>query len=939
MPVSPVGRRWAAGATVSGPMGGDTAPVWALPPDEALATLGSSTSGLTEAEARDRLARHGPNELDPPVRTSVAVLLLRQFRNPLFYLLGVAGAVTFVIGESVDTIAIAIVLIFNAAVGFTQERRAEEALAALRQLTPQRASVVRTATERVIDARELVPGDVVLVEAGTRVPADLRILQAAGVEADESLLTGESTAVAKSATPVERATLTSERRCMLLAGTALTRGRCRTVVAATGHGTELGRIATSVAQAGPAETPLQRRISRLARAIGVTVMIVSTAAFAFGLAIGGSPGELLLTLVALAVSAIPEGLPIVLTITLAVGVRRMAARHAIVRHLPAAETLGSCTVIGSDKTGTLTENRMTVRRVFAGGRRYELSGSAYGCDGALLDEHERPADLASAEHRPLRLALAAGVLCNDATVVARADEYEVTGDPTEGALLVAAARAGIDGAALTAALPRVHEIPFDAERRFAATYHARAPASSDSSPAGPSLRGLLPEDAHRPLFVKGAPEQLLAMCSADADGPLDREAIAAEVRSMAGDGLRVLAMAYRGDGAYRDQADGELPRDGEHATAATPDGLTFLGLQGMFDPPRPEAAEAIRGCRQAGIRVLMITGDHAETARAVAREVGIGDGEATVLTGAEIEAATDEELALALRDTSVCARTSPEHKLRIVQALQRSGEIVAITGDGVNDAPALKAADIGVAMGRSGTDVAREAADMVVTDDNFASIVAAVEEGRIVFSNVRQATFYLISSGVAEVIAVLASIALNLALPFVPAQLLWLNVVTNGVQGVALAMEPGEQDILQQPPRGPREAVISRLLWERTLISALWMSAATLVLFSLAQPEDGSIERARTVALTAMVLFQVVHVGNSRSEHRSAFAKSPFSNRFLLVGSTIAVAMHVFALSFPPTQAIFRVEPLDLLTWLGLAAVATSVVVVVEIHKRLRRPA
>ena len=885
----------------------DSDAAWAGEPSAALLALASSERGLTSDEAGRRLQSLGPNELRPPRRESVATALLRQFRSPLIYILLVAGLISLALGEIIDAGAIAAVLVFNAAIGFTQELRATRELEALRRLTPERTTIVRDGEERTIESRELVPGDVVLLDGGARVPADLRVLHAAALEADESLLTGESVPVAKSARAAPDGTAPTARANMLIAGTIVTRGRARALVVATGEATELGRIAESVAEAREAETPLQRRMSDLARTIGAAVLAISVLGFVVGLARGESPGDLLLTLVALAVSAIPEGLPIVLTITLAVGVRRMAARNALIRRLPAVETLGSCTIIGSDKTGTLTQNRMTVREIWAGGRRYELSGAGYNVDGEVLESGAH-VDL---ERRPaLRDTLVAGVLCNDASIVLRDGEYDSYGDPTEVALLIAAEKAGLDRDGLAAALPRQDEIPFEAETRFAATVHVDG-------------EGAL-------TFVKGAPERVVAMCEGGAGLPaFEPAAVLGEARRMAADGLRVLAMAYRADPVSATKIE---PGD-------APSGLTFLGLQAMIDPPRPEVAGAVRGCQDAGIRVLMITGDHAATALAIARQLGIADKDSQTLTGAEIDTLEDGELLRRLRELPVCARTSPQNKLRIVSLLQDDGEVVTVTGDGVNDAPALKAAHIGVAMGASGTDVAREAAEMVVADDNFASIFAAVREGRVVFDNVRKATFYLVSSGAAEVTAVLASIALAWQLPFVPAQLLWLNVVTNGVQDVGLAFEPGEPDVLDQPPREPRATVISRLMWERTAIAALCMAAGTLLLFRLELDAGHSIERARTVALTSMVVFQAFHVGNSRSEWRSVFRMSPFSNRFLLIGTATAVALHVAALSLPPTQAVLRVEALDVTTWARIAAVASLVIVAVEVHKRLRRPA
>jgi calcium-translocating P-type ATPase len=871
---------------------GEREPPWSEEAEEVLARLGSGRDGLAEDEAGRRLAEHGPNEIEEAAGVRPPTILLRQFASPLIFILVAAAAVTLALGEYVDAAVIAAVLVLNAVLGFHQEYGAERSMEALRRLSTARARVIRGGREREVDSRVLVPGDVVHVEAGMRAPADCRVLRAAALETDESLLTGESATVAKSAEPVAADAGIGDRTSMLWMGTVVTRGHGRALVVETGGDTEFGRIAQSVSEIGEVTTPLQHRMTRFAHLVGLAVLASCAIGLTAGVAAGEDLQELVLALVALAVAAIPEGLPIVLTVALAISMRRMAARRAIVRRLPAVETLGSCTVIGSDKTGTLTENRMTVSRIEAGGRSYDVTGAGYEAAGEIL-LHGEPARVD--EDEPLRLTLVAGALCNEASAVEADGELDVSGDPTEVALLVAASKAG-----------------FAKDQRYAATFHR-----------GPD--GAL-------VFVKGAPEEVLAMCDSGLSGePLDAERVLGAAEEMAASGLRVLGLATAPVDAGAGVVDGSA-----HVHLH---GLSFLGLQGMIDPPRREAAEAVRGCREAGVRVLMITGDHAATAHAIAQQLGIaGEGDRAV-TGAEVDRAGDEELERLVGETPVFARVSPEHKLRVVSALQRTGEVVAVTGDGVNDAPALKAADIGVAMGRSGTDVAKEASDMVVTDDNFASIFAAVEEGRVAFDNVRKTTFFLISTGVAAIIAVLASILFRFPAPFLAAQMIWLNVVTNGVQDVALAFEPGEKDVLERPPRPRREGIVSPLLWERTALAGLVMAAGTLALFLYElEVRDAGVERSRTVALTTMVLFQVFHVGNSRSEHLSAFAKSPFSNRFLFVGSALALALHVGALYAAPAQFVLRVEPLDLAEWARIVPVAATVIVAVELHKLLRGP-
>ncbi|MCC6222472.1 MAG: HAD-IC family P-type ATPase [Thermoleophilia bacterium] len=878
-------------------------PVWSLSPERALTALGGARSGLSQTEASVRLAQGGRNELEEARGPGLLRILLRQFASPLIYILLFAAVVALAFGELVDAAVIGAVLVLNATIGFSQELRARRSMAALRQLARNLARVVRGGREQQLDARDLVAGDIVLVEAGMKVPADCRVLHAVALEVDESLLTGESVTVGKRSEPVAPDAPVTDRAAMLFMGTIVVRGRGRAIVAATGARTELGSIAGAVRELGEVETPLQRRMARFARLIGVAVLASCAAGFAAGLATGQPLKDLVLAILALAVSAIPEGLPIVLTIALAISMRRMAQRRAIVRRLPAVETLGSCTVVGSDKTGTLTQNRMTVRAIVAGGERHDVTGSGLDPRGGFVPG---PAEAGT----PLALALLAGALCNDARAVPANGLLDVAGDPTEVALLVAAAKAGLFKDELEDRFERLAEIPFDSDRRYMATLN----------------RG--PDGAFQ--FVKGAPEEVLGMCDRlVTGGPLEPRLVLDEAERMAGAGMRVLASAYRplGDGAMT-----------VAGPPVDPEGLTLLGLYGLIDPPRDEAIAAVRSCQEAGIRVLMITGDHAATALAIARELGIaGTGERAVL-GSELDGLDERQLDELVTDVSVFARVSPQHKLAIVESLKRLGHTVAVTGDGVNDAPALRAADIGVAMGESGTEVARDASDMVITDDNFASIAAAVEEGRVAFDNVRKTTFYQVSTGAAEIVAVLASLLASFQAPFVAAQIIWLNLVTNGIQDVALAFEPGERGTLRRPPRPRSEGVISALLWERTVLTGVVMAAGTLALFLHELHARDDVDRARTVALTTMVLFQAFHVGNSRSEHLSAFAKSPFSNRLLFAGTAAAVALHVGAMHFGPAQYVLRVEPLDVSTWLKMVGVSASVLVAVELHKLLRGP-
>ncbi len=859
-------------------------------------TLRTGPQGLTHAEVDARLRAYGPNRIEQARPTSPLTVLLHQFQSPLIYILLVATVVTIFLREYIDAGVIAAALALNASIGFVQEWQAERSVLALMRLVSPRARVIREGREREIDSQELVPGDLVLLESGSRVPADIRLIETIGLTVDESLLTGESLPVAKRSSSVAPEAPVMERANMVYAGTVVTTGRGRGYVVATGEATELGAIAAEIRREAEHETPLQRRMAHLARTLGIIVAIFALLTFVLGVALGESVTQMFLLAVAIAVAAIPEGLPVVFTITLALGVRRMAKRQAIVRLLPAVEALGSTTTICSDKTGTLTENRMTVQEVWTLGGTWKPPTTG-----------TEPVAVGS----PLYMALLAGVLTNEAHVYRSEGGLEFQGDPTEAALLVAAMRAGLDPEAVRSAHVSLAELPFEPERRYSASVRQH--------------------EGMYHLYVKGAPERVLAMCdrilSEDGPLPLDPPAVQQAADDMASRGLRVLAMAYR--------CLHTSPTDLEHLPE--PQQLVFLGLQGMLDPPRPGVREAISGCQRAGIRVIMVTGDHARTALAIGQALGISSPEGPVLTGTELETMSDEEVREAVRRTSIFARVSPHHKLRIVKALQSHGEVVAITGDGVNDAPALKAADVGVAMGASGTDIAREAADIVLADDNFVSIYAAVEEGRITFDNLRKATFYLLSAGLAAIIALLVSMILRWPPLLLPAQVLWLNMVVDGFQDVAMAFEPGEMDVLARPPRRRDEGIVSALMWERLVLSALVIAGGTLFMFRWHLDQTGSLEEARTVALTTLGIFSAFHVGNARSERTSAFRRSPFSNPFLFFAVALALAMHVGAMYFPPAQFALRLEPLGPGAWARMTAVASSIILVVELHKLLRR--
>jgi magnesium-transporting ATPase (P-type) len=890
-------------------------PWHAMAVDEVAEALAVSTiDGLSPEEASERLAEHGPNELVAEEARGNLEILIAQFTSPLIYILLVAGVVTVLIEEYTDAAVIAAVLVINAVIGFFQERKADRSVHALMDLASPNSTVVRGSRTQEVDARQLVPGDIVLLESGTRVPADLRIVRANVLQVDESLLTGESEPTTKQTAPVDEELLAADRTDMAHMGSAVASGRGRGIVVATADATQLGRIAESIRQEEHPETPLQRRMHRFANIIAVAVLASTLVAFVLGIALGGAVDEMFLTAVALAVAVVPEGLPVAFTVAMALGVRRMAQRNAIIRSLPAVETLGSTVTIGSDKTGTLTQNRMTAVRAWTPNGWFTLAGDP--------DAGEPEAPPPAAEHLETVMSLAAtlrtGVLTNESDVEVTADErgelvYEHRGDPTESALVEAAFRLGMAPDELRDSTGVLADVPFESERRF-----SFAVVDED----GPVLR------------LKGAPERVIelstSMATQDGTRELDVEEVHAAANEMADRGLRVLAMAQRRLDVV---PDADAPPE--------PSGLVLTGLVGMQDPPRPGVRDSVTATRDAGIHVIMITGDHGATARAIARDIGItDDDDPEVLTGSELEQMSDEELRERVRNVAVFARVAPEHKLRVVRALRDLGDVVAVTGDGVNDAPALKAADIGIAMGRDGTDVAREASDMVLTDDNFSSITSAVEEGRVVFDNVRKVTFFLLSTGAAAIVAIIYSIAVGLPLPYVPAALLWLNVVTNGLQDVALAFEPGEPDVLDRPPRPKDEGIVDPILWERTVLLGVTMAAGSLWLFQWAIDAGLSAAEQRGAALTTLVVAMALHAGNARSERRSLFAVDPRTNPFLLVAVVFALAIHIGASYWEPTQAVLQIGPVTGAGWARIAVVGVAVVVVSELHKavRSRRP-
>jgi magnesium-transporting ATPase (P-type) len=878
----------------------------ALDSIQVMARLQASQNGLTDDEVKHRLARHGPNRLPEPKTRSPLMRFLSQFRNVLIYVLLVASGVTAMLGHWVDAGVILGVVLINAVIGFVQEGKAENALRAIRRMLSPQAMVLRTGQRVTVPAEQLVPGDVVLLQSGDKVPADLRLIRVKSLQVQEAVLTGESVAVEKQVKAVAGDALLGDRLSMAFSGTLVTYGQGTGVVVATGVHSEIGRISALLARVETLTTPLLRQMAQFARWLTGAIMAIAAATFAFGvLARDYSAAEMFLAAVGLAVAAIPEGLPAIMTITLAIGVQRMARRNAIIRRLPAVETLGSVTVICSDKTGTLTRNEMTVKSVATRTGLFEVSGVGYDPHGGFqLDGSE----IQLSDYPILSELTRAALLCNDAALHEHEGEWVLHGDPTEGALLTLGLKAGLDTAFEQEAWPRTDVIPFESQHRFMASLH--------HDHAG-----------HGFAYIKGAPERLLEMCTLQRSGgedvPFDLQYWLQQMDVMARRGQRILAIASKAAAAtYRDLTFADLET-----------GLTLLGIVGIIDPPREDAIRAVSRCRSAGIRVKMITGDHAVTAVAIGAQMGIGDGE-TVLTGHEIEALDDTRLREVVDRIDIFARSSPEHKLRLVRALQANGHVVAMTGDGVNDAPALKRADVGTAMGEQGTEVAKEAAEMVLADDNFASIAHAVEEGRTVYDNLKKAILFILPTNGGEALTIIAAIAVGRSLPITPVQILWVNMITAVTLALALAFEPPEEGVMQRPPRNPREPLLSRMFIWRIVFVSLILVAGTFGLFIWERNQGANIELARTVAVNTLVMFEIFYLFNSR------YISAPVLNRAGLFGNHYALLAVVLLLIFQmcftylgPMQTLFGTAAIDATTWLRIVLVASSVLILVELEK------
>ena len=887
----------------------DHPPHWhSLPAHDTLGRLEASRSGLTVDAVEARRAQYGTNQLPPPQRQPAWQRLLLQFHNVLIYVLLAAGVITALLGHWLDSGVIFGVVVINAVIGFIQEGRAEEALDAIRSMLSPHAIVTRAGERHEIPAEDLVPGDIVHLASGDRVPADLRLIDVKSLRVMEAALTGESLAVEKQVDPVESDAALGDRASMVWSGTLVTYGQGTGVVTATGTATELGRISTLLATVEKLTTPLLKLMARFGQWLAGVILLLSALIFGFGVWVRDYPAsDMFLAAVGLAVAAIPEGLPAIMTITLAIGVTRMAHRHAIIRRLPAVETLGAVSVICSDKTGTLTRNEMTVQTVIGSDGVFEVSGSGYAPEGGF----SRDGATVDPEHPLLQEVAHAALLCNDAELRDTDAGWQLAGDPTEGALLTLAMKAGLDPRQTREALPRSDVIPFESEHRFMATLN--------HDHAG---RGF--------IYLKGAPERVLALCemqrSGDGEAPLDADTWHARMESAAAQGMRLLALAVRHETTttlnFSDIEDG---------------GFTLLAVLGLADPPREEAIKAVATCRAAGIRVKMITGDHAATAQAIGKQLGLGEA-VRATTGAAIETLDDAQLRDVIAQTDIFARASPEHKLRLVEALQDLGHVTAMTGDGVNDAPALRRADVGVAMGNKGTEAAKEAAEMVLADDNFASIAHAVEEGRTVYGNLKKAIVFILPTNAAQAGMVLIAILLGLTLPITPVQILWVNMVTAVTLALALAFEHPEPEAMRQPPRNPKEPLLTRFMLWRIAFVTVFLVAGSLGLFLWELERGVPLDTARTAAINALVMGEIFYLFNCRRLVAPVVGWQGFvGNRAVLIAIGILIVLQGLFTYLPALQALFATAALDAAAWGRIVLFGLVVYGVVETEKALIR--
>jgi len=888
---------------------GSARPWHAMEADEVLSALNVNDKGLSSEAARARLEKYGPNELPSEEKPGMIRRFLMQFNNVLIYILIVSAVFTAFLGEWVDTGVILAVVIINAVIGFVQEGRAEQAMESIRRMLSLKATVLRDGEEREIPADILVPGDMVLLGSGDRVPADIRVLYALNATLEEAVLTGESEPVNKQADPVEEDAALGDRKSMAYSSTVVASGRLKGVVVATGGETEIGHISELVSRVEVISTPLMRKLDSFGKTLSVFIVLFSSLVFILGYLLRGFSGkEIFMIVVGLAVAAIPEGLPAIMTIILALGVQRMARQNAIVRRLPSVETLGSVTVICSDKTGTLTRNEMTVKKVAAAGRIYSVSGEGYkpegtfSVDGRTVELEEHPWIVETAR---------AGLLASNARLRQESGTWSIEGLPTEASVVVFARKAGMNRKQEMEVRPRLDEIPFESGRRYMASLH--------EDPGGGTV-----------VYVKGAPERLLDMCSDQCtqhgESVLCREDWSKFEVELADSGHRVLAIASKRLGNIRSLKEIDL------------DGLTMMGLVGIIDPPRHEALPAIRKCRDAGIRVKMITGDHVLTARSIGASMGIGDGVHAV-TGRDLEKADGPELVRLVNSNDVFARSSPEHKLRIMEALQSQGDIVAMTGDGVNDAPALKRADVGVAMGIKGTEATKEAADMVLADDNFATIEKAVEEGRTIYDNLVKTILFILPTNGAESLMVISAVfILSDSMPITPIQILWVNMVTAVTLALALAFEPAEQNIMERPPRQPDEPLITGYLLLRIALVSVLIAAAAIILFNNHLSAGYTIQEARTLAVNIIVAGEMFYLFNVRFINSSSLSlKGLLSNREALIAVLVLVLIQIGFTHLSIANLLFGTAPISLIDWAWVAFSGLAVFLAVEVEKAVIR--
>ena len=875
--------------------------------DAVFELLVTSADGLSKEEIENRQTKYGPNRLAETKTRGPLLRFFSQFHNVLIYVLIAAAVVTAILQHWVDAGVIFGVVIINAIIGFVQEGKAEDALRAIKQMLSSNAMVKRGGRQITVRAEDLVPGDIVMLQSGDKVPADLRLFRVKGLQVQEAALTGESMAVSKITDAVAEQSVIGDRRCMAFSGTIVTHGQGAGVVVATGAQTQIGHISTLVADVEMVTTPLLRQIAQFGHWLTIGILVLAILNFAFGLLVHNYLlTDMFLASVSLAVAAIPEGLPAIMTITLAIGVQRMASRNAIIRKLPAVETLGAVTVICSDKTGTLTRNEMTVRSISTVHHLFDIAGAGYDPHGAITLANK---DVLLEDRPLLQEALRAAVLCNDAALENNNNIWQVHGDPMEGALLVAGLKAGLDLELETKNFPRTDLIPFESEHRYMSTLH--------HSHTGEAF-----------IYLKGAPERVIAMCASqrtyEGEQLLDKQYWLSRIEEMADRGQRVLAIATRPvTNAHR-----------ELQISDVENGMTMLALFGIIDPPRTEAINAVHDCRTAGIRVKMITGDHGITARAIARQLKL-DNFNDMLTGEDIDLLSDDDLSRRVLDVDVFARVNPEHKLLLVRLLQEQGMIVAMTGDGVNDAPALKRADMGTAMGRNGTEAAKEAAEMVLTDDNFASIVHAVEEGRTVYDNIKKAILFILPTNGGEALIILAAILLGFKqLPLTPVQILWVNMITAVTLALALAFEPPEKKVMQRPPRNAHEPILTpHLIWRIVFVSIILM-CGTFGLFLWEMDRGVSIEHARTVAVNTLVMFEIFYLFNSRYISESVFSWDGFTgNRYVLISIGVLITFQLGFTYLPPMQSLFGTTAIGYDIWLRIVLVSSLVLFLVELEK------